>query len=98
MQKALEFPNLFYVVPLENYAILLFYDDNISGKIELIHLLNKGVFKKWDNLEFFNNVKLNLENGAIVWGNTIEICPNAMYLKLIGKNFEEWEKSKLEFA
>jgi hypothetical protein len=46
------------------------------------------VFEAWNDRNFFEGVRLG-SHGAIEWGTDIDICPDAMYLRLTGKSPEE---------
>lgn len=76
------------VKALPNFHIWLRYDDGTEGEVDLSDLAGRGVFKAWDDLAFFNSVQLGA-HGAIEWGPTIDICPDAMYLQLTGKSPED---------
>ena len=76
------------VKALPNFRIWLRYDDGTNGEVDLSDLVGQGVFRAWDDLEFFNAVHLGV-HGAIEWGNDIDICPDAMYLRLTGRSPEE---------
>ena len=73
---------------LPNFRIWLRYDDRTEGEIDLSDLAGRGVFKAWDDKSFFDSVRLG-SHGAIEWGSAIDICPDAMYLRLTGKSPEE---------
>jgi len=73
------------VTPLKNYRINIEYADNVKGVIDLSYLSGQGVFKAWDKNNIFNNVYIDKETYAIAWNETIELCPNTLYLKLINK-------------
>jgi hypothetical protein len=70
---------------LPNFRIWLRYDDGANGEIDLSDLAGRGVFKAWEDVAFFNAVRLG-SHGAIEWGADIDICPDAMYLQLTGKS------------
>lgn len=76
------------VKALPNFRIWLRYDDGTEGQVDLSDLAGRGVFKAWDDPAFFNSVRLG-SHGAIEWGPDIDICPDAMYLRLTGKSPEE---------
>jgi len=76
------------VKALEGYRLWLRYSDGVEGVVDLSHLVGKGVFKVWEEREFFEAVRID-EAGAITWGEGIDLCPDALYLKLIGKSPEE---------
>jgi len=73
------------VKALPNFRIRLTYDDGITGEVDLSDLAGLGVFKAWDDIAFFNSVRLG-SNGAIEWGTDLDICPDAMYLRLTGRS------------
>lgn len=76
------------VKALPNFRIWLRYDDGTDGEIDLSDLAGLGVFEAWDDVAFFNAVRLS-SHGAIEWGSDIDICPDALYLRLTGKSPEE---------
>jgi len=71
------------VKALESYKIWLKYPDNREGVIDLSHLIGSGVFKAWENELFFKKVYINPETGAVAWDETIELCPETLYIKII---------------
>ncbi|MFQ6116885.1 MAG: DUF2442 domain-containing protein [Candidatus Bipolaricaulia bacterium] len=76
------------VKALEGYCLWLRYSDGVEGKVDLSHLAGRGVFKAWQDRAFFEAVRID-EAGAIVWGEEIDLCPDALYLRLTGKPPEE---------
>jgi len=76
------------VKPLENFRIWLRYDDGTEGDVDLSDVAGRGVFEPWNDRTFFEAVRLG-SHGAIEWGTDIDICPDAMYLRLTGKSPEE---------
>ena len=76
------------VKALPNFRIWLRYDDGTTGDVDLSDFVGRGVFNAWHDIRFFNSVKLG-SHGAIEWGSDIDICPDAMYLRLTGKTPED---------
>lgn len=76
------------VKALPGFQIWLRYSDGTSGVVNLSDLAGRGVFRAWDDVDFFNSVHIG-PHGAIAWGHHIDICPDAMYLRLTGKSPEE---------
>ena len=72
-----------------NYRIWLRYDDGTEGEVDLSHLAGRGVFAAWNDAAFFGSVRLG-SHGAVEWGSGIDLCPDAMYLRLTGKTPEEF--------
>ena len=79
------------VKALEKYAIFVEYSDGVKGRVNLAHLAHQGVFHAWDHGDLFGQVRIS-ENGAIVWNDDIDICPDNVYLKIKGLTFEEWQQ------
>ena len=68
------------VEPRDGYLIWIRYSDGAAGLINLSSLVGRGVFATWRSLAFFKGVRLT-ENGAVVWGEDIELCPDARYMR-----------------
>ncbi len=73
---------------LEGYRLWLRYSDGVEGEVDLSHLIGRGIFKAWQDRAFFEAVRID-EAGAIAWGEEIDLCPDALYLRLTGKSPEE---------
>ena len=80
---------------LEKYSIFVEFSDGVQGVVDLSHLAHKGVFRDWDKDDLFAQVHIN-DYGAIAWNETIDICPDNVYLQLRGLTFAEWQKEKRE--
>ena len=81
-------PNPIDVRALSNYRIWLRYDDGIEGEVDLSDLAGQGVFKAWNDFGVFDSVHLG-SHGAIEWSPDLDLCPDAMYLRLTGKSVED---------
>ena len=73
---------------LPNHKLKLRYDDGVEGVVDLSAQVGKGVFKAWEDLEFFNQVRIG-DFGQVEWPNEIDLCPDALYLEITGKSVEE---------
>ena len=80
--------NLVEVRALEPYRVWLRYDDGVEGEVDLSHLAGKGVFTAWEDHSFFADVRLG-SCGSIVWGEDLDLCGDALYLKLTGLTSKE---------
>ena len=77
------------VKALANYRIWLRYDDGTEGEVDLSDLAGRGVFKAWNDSTLYGSVRIG-SHGAIEWGSDIDLCPDAMYMRLTGKSPEEF--------
>ena len=76
------------VQPREDHRIWLRYSDGTSGEVDLSYLAGRGVFEAWNVRACFESVHI-ASNGAIAWNEAIELCPDAIYMRLTGKSVEE---------
>jgi hypothetical protein len=73
---------------LQSYRLELTFDDGTSGTVDVSHLAGKGVFACWDDPAVFARVRLG-SSGELVWADRVDLCPDALYLKVTGKKPEE---------
>lgn len=81
----------------DGYRIWLSYSDGTAGEINLSHLVGHGVFKAWNDCKCFEMVHIT-SHGAIAWGDDIELCPDALYMRLTGKSIAEMADVDASFA
>lgn len=70
------------------YRLWIRYQDGSEGEIDLSGLVGKGVFTLWEDKALFERVNIG-KDGAIYWNEEVELCPDALYLKLTGKTPEQ---------
>ena len=76
------------VKPLIGYRIWIEYDNGECGEIDLSDVAGQGIFRAWDEPGFFEKVHIT-SHGSIAWNDEVELCPNALYMELSGKSWEE---------
>ena len=81
-------PCLLEVKARENRRLWLRYDDGAEGVIDLSDVIGRGVFASLEEETAFAGVYVGA-NGQIAWSSDLELCPDAMYLRLTGKSPEE---------
>ena len=74
--------------PRPGYRLWIRYDDGTEGEVDLSDLAGRGVFKAWNDPAFFETVRLGPQ-GEIVWGEDLDLCPDAIYMRLTGKTPEQ---------
>jgi len=81
-------PRPIEVKPLENYRIWVKYSHGVEGVVDLSDLVGKGVFAVWNDYREFQKVHIG-PGGEIAWSEEIDLCPDAIYLKITGKKPED---------
>jgi hypothetical protein len=77
-----------HVEVLQAYRLVLTFDDGTAGTVDLSGLAGKGVFACWNDRAAFAQVRIG-SSGELVWGDQVDLCPDALYLKVTGKQLEE---------
>ena len=70
------------------HRLWLRYADDTAGEVDLSHLVGRGVFKLWDTSGCFEAVYI-APSGGIAWGDEVELCPDALFLRLTGKSLAD---------
>ena len=65
------------VEPLKDYKLLLTFNNNEKKIKDMKPYLDKGVFKKLNNINFFNTVEIKF--GTISWGENIDMGADNLY-------------------
>ncbi len=76
------------VKALSNYGLWIQYSDGVEGTVDLKHLVGKGIFGQWNDVRAFEGVYIG-RDGQIAWSEAIDLCPDALYLKITGKTPEQ---------
>ena len=76
------------VEPRPGHRIWLKYSDGTAGEVDLSHLAGAGLFQGWNNRDYFEAVYIT-DYDAIAWGEELELCSDALYLRLTGKSLAE---------
>ena len=81
-------PKVVELRPRTSFRLWLRYDDGVEGEVDLSHLAGRGVFRAWDEPGAFESVRVG-PSGQVAWNAGLELCPDALYLKLTGKTPEQ---------
>lgn len=76
------------VEPRPGYRIWIEYEDGVAGVVDLSDVAGRGVFAAWNEPGAFEKVYVSAHR-SIAWSDDLEICPDAAYMKITGKSFEE---------
>lgn len=85
---------MFFSQPVEvearpGYKIWVKYANGPEGVVDLSYLVGQGPYAAWSDPDFFKAVHIDSELQTIAWGNDVDICPDAVYLALTGKSFDQ---------
>ena len=69
------------VKPLDDYKILLTFDNNEKRIKDMKPYLNNGVFKKLKSKSLFNSVHISFD--TISWADEIDLCADTLYETII---------------
>ena len=65
------------VYPLDNYEILVEFEGGEKRIKDMKPYLNKGVFSKLNDKEFFKGVKVVFD--SVSWNDEIDMCADSIY-------------------
>jgi hypothetical protein len=68
---------------IEDYKLMLTFENNESKIVNLRSYLNKGIFLELRDVAYFRRVRI--AGSTIVWPNEADFCPDVLYD--IGKRF-----------
>jgi hypothetical protein len=76
------------VKPLDGFHLWLRFSDGMEGIADLSDLAGQGVFSAWNASGVFEGVKVT-EYETVAWGDELDLCPDALYLRITGKTPED---------
>jgi len=76
-------PYLKNALPQKEYKLFVEFEDGIKGIIDLQKWKGRGEFDMWNDEE-------NFKQFTITADKKIDMDPDAFYLQLVGKTFEEY--------
>jgi hypothetical protein len=74
--------------PLTAFRVELQFDNGESGVVDLSSFAGRGVFAAWEDSGVFQQVAVSAE-GALEWPGEIDMCPDALYLRMTGQRPED---------
>jgi hypothetical protein len=71
------FPKLKAVEPLQNYLLLLTFDNGEQRHFDMNSYLDKGIFADLKDQTLFRTVRVSFD--TIEWCNGADLCPEVLY-------------------
>ncbi len=78
---------------LPGYKMELLFEDGVEGIIDLVKWKGNGVFEFWNDENNFKDFHIT-DTKKLQWNEDIDMDPDAFYLRLINKTFEEYAGDK----
>jgi len=71
-------PRVKDVIATDDYKLILTFKNNEKGIYDCKDLLNFGVFKELQDINYFKQAQV--EYGTVAWPHEQDICPDTLYL------------------
>jgi hypothetical protein len=76
------------VEPRDGLSIWIEFCDGTSGKLDLSRYAAGPAFAGWRDRSYFESVHIN-EYEEVEWGDDLQMCPDALYIDLTGRPWED---------
>ena len=70
------------------YTLWIRFSDGVVGECDLAEFVGKGVFAALSDVKQFAQVRIG-DSGELKWGEQVDLCPDALYLRITGKRPED---------
>jgi hypothetical protein len=84
------------VKPLENYCLMLWFENGEQKIFDLKPYLNKGVFNQLKNTALFASVRVVA--GSVEWANEIDLSYDTLYLEGVTTHLVAELRNKIDIA
>ena len=81
---------------LQDYGLKVYFDDGVSGIINLADYVKKGIFTTLKDVQLFK--KVYTTESSIAWSEELEIDALAIYAEIVKKEPLEIISSKFQHA
>ena len=80
------FPRITSVRPIQDYRLELTFANGVRAEVDFKSKIvgRGGVFAPLEEFEFFQQVKVDPEIGALVWPNDVDFDPDVLYSEATG--------------
>ena len=69
---------------LPSHRLWVRFENGVEGEVDVSDLVGKGIFKAWQEPEFFNQVFIDEESGTVTWPGNLDLAPDAPYRDVAG--------------
>ena len=73
------------------YRIELTFDNGEHGDVDFSPYRRRGgVFKRFRDVSFFREFRINTELGILTWADEIDVAPETLYAQATGTPLPDW--------
>lgn len=73
------------------YRIELVFDNGERGVVDFSPYLQRGgVFKRFHDVSFFREFRVDPELGTLTWADEIDVAPETLYAQATGAPLPDW--------
>ena len=73
------------------YRIELVFDNGKRGVVDFApYLQREGIFKRFRDVNFFREFRVDPELGTLTWNNEIDVAPETLYAQATGSPLPDW--------
>ena len=74
-----------------DYRIELTFDNGERGVVDFSpYLQREGVFKRFRDISFFREFRVDPELGTLTWSGEIDVAPETLYAQATGSPLPDW--------
>jgi hypothetical protein len=74
-----------------NYRIELTFDNGERGVVDFSPYLQRGgIFKRFRDINFFREFRVDPELGTLTWSGEIDVAPETLYAQATGSPLPDW--------
>lgn len=75
----------------DGYRIELTFDNGERGVVDFSPYLQRdGVFKRFRDVSFFREFRVDPELGTLTWADEIDVAPETLYAQATGSPLPDW--------
>jgi len=85
------FPRVSGVRHIKDYELEVSFSDGTVAELDFHRRIvgRGGLFQPLENVDFFRQVVVDREAGALIWPTGVDLCPDVLYAEATGKPITE---------
>ena len=66
---------------LQGRVVRLRFDDGLQGTIDFARYPTTGVFRRWEESEFFSQMRIARQGRSLEWPGEIDLCADSLWIE-----------------